>query len=157
MPPSGQIFIPGASTRKCLHKWYVVLFFVINSFHQPQNYCSCRLLEREVFARQSLTEFEQYKTSNTAGVLLGARLNIWGLLTYCNLGIFRFGFFWVHWALNFRGLWYFVGNKPATVFTKYCKMRHKKVRFCPWRSNLRRQLPLDFRQHLGSCIQWYEN
>ena len=54
---------------------------------------------RLVFARQSLKEFEQYKTSNTAGELLGARLNI--LLTYCNLGIFRFGFFWVRWAVNF--------------------------------------------------------
>jgi len=83
---------------------------------------------RLVFARQSLKEFEQYKTSNTAGELLGARLNI--LLTYCNLGIFRFGFFWVRWAVNFSGLWYFVGNTSATVFTKHCKMHKKKVRFC---------------------------
>jgi len=120
------------------------------SFHQPQNFCSCRLPKRVVFARQSLTEFEEYKTSNTAGVSLGARLNI--LVTYCNLGIFRFGFFWVHWTVNFRGLWYFVGNKSATVFTKHCKIHRKKVRFCPWRSNLRRQLPLNFRQHLGYTV-----
>jgi len=50
------------------------VLIVFNSFHQPKNFCSYRLPKRVVFAKQSLTEFEQYKTSNTAGVLLGATI-----------------------------------------------------------------------------------